>query len=239
MTERSRAPRSSRHASHVGVPQPAVDAHLRPLDPIGVVVHLRQRASLRACVALRQRVLAVAAHTGHHVAVDVYEDSAHRGADAAEASDRAHAFVGMALSSRPRDNGDRVRPHANVVNDNNAVNDNILDIVSDMADRRYHHGDLRAALLDTGRSDPAGVGCRRLVVARARPRGRGKSRCSTSPLRGQGRAVGSPCRRGISPAGPHAGRGSRARRSRVRGGAERRRASPMSGSPPTTRRWST
>ena len=131
-----------------GVLQPAVDSHLRPFETVGVVVHLRQRTTLRAGVALRERVVVVAADADHLVAVDVDEDAADRGADAAEASHRAHAVGSQERSPRDaHDRNDRSPAHVNVVIDNNAVNDNILDIVLDMVDRRYHHGDLRAALL--------------------------------------------------------------------------------------------
>ena len=47
------------------IPQLSVDAHLWLLDAIGVVVHLRQRASLRTRVPLRQRMFAIAPHPGH------------------------------------------------------------------------------------------------------------------------------------------------------------------------------
>ena len=90
MTARTRDPRSSRHVSQVVSAEHAVDPHHRALDAVGVVVQLRQRAALRTRVAVRERVVVVAADPDDLVARHVDEDPAHRGADAAEAPDRAH-----------------------------------------------------------------------------------------------------------------------------------------------------
>jgi hypothetical protein len=73
-----------------GVLQGAVDTHLRALEPVRMVVDLGQRATLRARVALRERMIAVAVHRLDVIAVDLDEDPADRRADPAEASDRRH-----------------------------------------------------------------------------------------------------------------------------------------------------
>ena len=67
----------------------AVDPHQRPFEPLGVVVHRRQRPSLGAGVAVREGVVAIAPDPDDPVALDVDEDPAHRGADPAEAPDGA------------------------------------------------------------------------------------------------------------------------------------------------------
>jgi len=64
--------------------------HQRMLEPVGVMVQLRQRPPLRTGVAVRERVVAVTAHTDDLVTRNVDEDPAHRRADPAEAPDGAH-----------------------------------------------------------------------------------------------------------------------------------------------------
>ena len=76
-----------------GVAELAVDPHHAGARAVGVVVHLRERAALRAGVAVRERVVLVAADAHDVVARHVDEDPAHRGADPAEAPDRAHVAV--------------------------------------------------------------------------------------------------------------------------------------------------
>ena len=71
-------------------PAVAVDPHLRAFQTVGMVVHLRQRAALRAGVAAGERVVLVAADADHLVPFDVDEDAAHRRADPAEATHRLH-----------------------------------------------------------------------------------------------------------------------------------------------------
>ena len=61
----------------------------RPLDPVRVVVHLRECPSLRAGVAVRQRMLLVAAHAHDPITGDVDDDPADGRADPAEAPYRA------------------------------------------------------------------------------------------------------------------------------------------------------
>ena len=85
-----------------------------------MVVHLWQRPSLRAGVTLREGVFAVAAHASDYVAVGLDDDAAHRGADPTEASDRLH---GVGRHRAP------LTDPQNVVNANNAVNDNIVAMV--------------------------------------------------------------------------------------------------------------
>jgi len=64
-----------------GVLQRAVHPHLRAFQPVRMVVELWQRAALRAGVAVGERMLPVAMHRDHPVAVNVDEDAAHRRAD--------------------------------------------------------------------------------------------------------------------------------------------------------------
>ena len=73
-----------------GVLQSSVDPDPRAFQTIRVVVHLRQRTTLRAGVAARERVILIAADADDIVTFDVDENAADRGADAAEASNRLH-----------------------------------------------------------------------------------------------------------------------------------------------------
>lgn len=67
-----------------------VDPPHRPLDAVGVVVELGQRAALRAGVPVRQRVIVVAADPDDLVTLDVDHDTADRRADPAEAPHGPH-----------------------------------------------------------------------------------------------------------------------------------------------------
>ncbi len=77
-----------------GVPgavlQNLVGADLRVLEAVRAVVQFGQRPALRAGVAGRHRMVAVAAYPDHPLALDVDQDAAHRLADPAEASDRPY-----------------------------------------------------------------------------------------------------------------------------------------------------
>ena len=73
-----------------GVPQRIAGADLRVVEAVRVVVQLGQRPTLRAGVAGRHRMVAVAAYPDDPLALDVDQDAAHRLADSAEASDRPY-----------------------------------------------------------------------------------------------------------------------------------------------------
>jgi hypothetical protein len=65
--------------------QEGTHSHQRTFHSVRVVMHLRERPSLRARVAVRQRVAPIAAHPHDPVTRHVDEDPAHGRADPAEA----------------------------------------------------------------------------------------------------------------------------------------------------------
>ena len=73
--------------------QLAVQSHQRAFETIRMMVHLPQRTALRAGVAVRERVVVVAADANHLVTLDVDEDAADRGADATETTHRFHSPI--------------------------------------------------------------------------------------------------------------------------------------------------
>ena len=67
------------------VPRRIGTVEARRVEPVGMVMHRRDRTALRARVSARDRVAGIAPHLEHAVAVDLDDDPAQRRADATEA----------------------------------------------------------------------------------------------------------------------------------------------------------
>jgi hypothetical protein len=84
-------PHPVREVGQAGLPRRGCQCpfvtHQRVLEPVGMVVQLRQRAPLRTGVSTGDGMFTVPAHTEDRLAVGLDQDPAHAGADPAEAAD--------------------------------------------------------------------------------------------------------------------------------------------------------